>query len=452
MADGIFAPAPLEPWSRQALRQSLCQDWKRLSGPAAWTILAAILLIGFGDWSADYPYVVGVEYRQMIPGLRHWTILAQTGCVVILVLLGLINLAAGQWEFSPGMGSRLFLWLMLIATLCGACVGLLRGVEPRHVLGDSQNMILYMLPFAVTGLNGEKGIRRIRHLFFAACGLILIKLFLPVASDILQNASLDWRYLLKASPFLMPMALLSLSLFLGGRRAVHLILFVLASVGIFLAYMRGLYLGMAAGLLFIFILSIRGRRLSRLISAGVLFIVIGGGLTVMMQGDILKIFGAWDTDLFRIGFEYRMRQINMLMNMFFEFPIFGAGLGAFDPLHEGYEESLARPYLVELEYLNLLAKLGTIGFGLIAAAFVFLLLDCLRRARRAPSSEVRFTILGFAAGLIALMVASITNTLYSSVLFHLYVVILLLVSSASRSTEKSRALPCPEAPAVRVHR
>ena len=88
-----------------------------------------------------------------------------------------------------------------------------------------------------------------------------------------------------------------------------------------------------------------------------------------------------------------------------------------------------RPYISEMEYFNLLRKLGVVGFSMFVSAFGVLFLGCLRMCRRAATSEQRGFIVGLTAGLASLIVAGMTNAVYSSMYFHLYVVFVLLVLS-----------------------
>ena len=403
-------------------------------GTLAWFCFSAVLLIGLADISGDYPYVFGKEYRQWIPELRTYTSSISMVLIGILALKGILNILTFKNEFRAGLGVRMFLLLLLFSTIYGAASGLLQpDMNFFYVLGDSQNIIIYLSAFAITGMEHRKGWRSLRNLFFAGCGILVLKLIIPILYDLITSGTLDWRYLLKASPYFMSMVLVSLALFTNTSRTEsrinYFILFLLGSAGLFFANMRGLFLGTFAGLLFLFgviIKKIDIRYFRRIILAGIFFILIGGLLALNSQGDIFKTFGSWDSDIYHAGYQYRVRQMGMLMERFFEYPLAGTGLGTYNISYEGYEEGLFRPYLQELEYVNLLAKLGVLGFGMLIFAFGFLFFECLRTAIQMKASEEKGLIVGLTAGLVGLMISTATNTLYSSILFHFYIVIILL--------------------------
>ena len=152
-----------------------------------------------------------------------------------------------------------------------------------------------------------------------------------------------------------------------------------------------------------------------------------------MQGDITKSFGYWgDTNkTYQVGKEFRIRQADMLMKNFANNWIAGGGLGSFDSSWEGYDDWLPRPYLVESEWLNLLSKLGVIGISLWFAAFFCLFKSCINTARKAEQVNDSLFIYSLTAGFLSMTVGSFFQTCYSSILFHLYIMFLLLVLSAT---------------------
>ncbi len=132
-------------------------------------------------------------------------------------------------------------------------------------------------------------------------------------------------------------------------------------------------------------------------------------------------------DLWSGGIEYRLRQINNLYLRFTDSPWIGWGFGSFDTFYEGFRDWHIRPYLIELEYLNLLTKLGVFGTSIFLGCFVLLFYLVFLSAKKIQKFEDKLVLLGMGAGLLSLMIASATNVLYSSLTFHAFCMLTLLL-------------------------
>lgn len=430
---------------------NVCQRKSGVLDSAAWGSLWAFWILGFADISADYIFVFGFEYRRLVPEIASLIAQVTTGLLAVVVLIGLANLLTGRARYRAGRHVGLFLALFAASTVFGVAIGLLKGLKPSYVLDDGRNLMIYFTIFALTDINSERRLRSIRRLFLVACGVLAAKLLLGMASGLLLGEGLGWRLLLRLSFFFAPMLFIGLCLYSYSknfrRRARYLGILLLGAIGVFAAQMRGVFMGTAAGFIFLLTFFLRGRRLIRVVFASVILLCLGLGLGVAMQGDVTKAFGRWEEADRKVGVEYRLGQTDHLLSVFKENWIAGAGLGYYDPEYEGHADWLPRPYLLELEYLNLLAKLGLVGFGMLAAAFMCLLTACIGMGRRTGNPEHRALIAGLSAGLVALMVASITNTGYSSAYFHAYVALILLSLSAlrylARHARPRHAVPAP---------
>ena len=404
----------------------------------------ALWVISFIDISSDYAlHSTGSSYwdvDQLVPEeLRAWIQFILTLLIALLALLGVISLLRIKVWSKTSKEIKLFLLLFLASTVWGMLVGIIKGVPVNYVIGDSRNILIYLILFAVVGGMGDKIVDNLYRLFLIGCGIVLVKLFFSLAASLVFGSGLSWRSLFRQSSFFAPMLFVSIGFMVYDQRRTKrlqsTILALLAAFGIFAAQARGFFLGVLFGMLFFIIISLNQKKFYRAMPRLfiLMFLILSIGLCagIILQDDITKSFGYWEgTETFVGGFDFRIRQTNMLLAFFDKNWLVGAGLGAFDPTWEGYEEWLPRPYLVELEYLNLLAKLGLIGISLWIAAFVFLFSGCIRTARRALNMQHKGFIFGLTAGLFALMVESILQTGYSSVLFNLYIVLMLLVLAA----------------------
>jgi len=422
-------------------------------GSIGWWLFVALWLITFTEFSADYAVFMGTSYWGgdiAVPELRHQIQLVSTVLIGVLALLGGLALLQGRTVFRAAPEIKLFLLFFTASILWGALIGWLKEVPPNYIIGDSRNLVLYLILFAVGGAAAEQRIETFRRLFLIGCGILLLKLFYSFAANFASGEAVSWRSLLKLSCFFAPMLFIALGGVLYSKRVAqrrkNTLLAFLAAFGIFAAQARGFFLGTLAGALLFVVMLLKHRRFYLLIILAIVILGIGLGTGVVLQSDITKSFGYWKgTEIFEGGMEYRIRQADMLLTRFDNNWVEGTGLGSFDPDYEGYADWQPRPYLYELEYLNLLAKLGVVGISLWLAAFFFLFVGCLRAVRKAVKPEHRGFVLGLTAGLVALMVGSFVQTGYSSVSFHLYIVLMLLVLSALRSPQL--AVPPPGAQA-----
>jgi len=314
--------------------------------------------------------------------------------------------------------------------------------------------------------------RYLRNLFLVGCMILALKLLagfaIRVAATIgpftqYETMAYDLfgsgRWLLKLSMFFPPMLYIALSHLLSGgltktERRKYFWLVVLAVAGTYSSGMLGIYLGAFVGLLLVFFMFIcvDKKRLSKSIRLGIVSLGVLMIMSVFLHGDVKKVFQyGQGVEYFRLGSAYRLKQIDMHLTIFEDNWITGAGLGHYDheamrrlivwsrrsrgfgphPIADSGDVILTwpRPYISEMEYFNLLKKLGVVGFSMFVSAFGVLFLGCLRMCRRAATSEQRGFIVGLTAGLASLLVSGMTNAIYSSMYFHLYVVFVLLVLS-----------------------
>ncbi len=439
----VFKSHPIAVSSRTSSPTSNLQVRKTRSS-LAWWLFAALWIIGFADVSGDFAVFAGVPLfgpNNPVPELRQQTQLISTVLIGLLALLGCMALVRGKCAYRAAPEIKLFLLFFGASTVFGVLGGLVKGVPLNYIIGDSRNFVTYLIVFAVGVASSERRVEDLRRLFLIGCGILLLKLFYSYGLNLALGAELSRRSLLKLSSFFAPMLFVTLGWVVYGKRATewrrYAVLALLAAFGIFAAQARGLFLGTLAGALLFGVISPNHKRFYRLFILGLAILGIGLGAGIVLQGDITKSFGYWEAsdETFAPGLEYRVRQVDALLTMFGNNWLAGAGLGSFDPTYEGYQDWLPRPYLVELEYLNLLAKLGVVGISLWIAAFFFLFVGCIRAGRRAAKPEYRGFVLGLTAGLGALMIASIVQTGYSSVYFHLYIVLILLVLSALRASQ-----------------
>jgi hypothetical protein len=111
-----------------------------------------------------------------------------------------------------------------------------------------------------------------------------------------------------------------------------------------------------------------------MLAVPLLVIVIGVAFTYMGSMQRLRVF--------EVGSELsatsaRYLQYFSLMQLFWQYPVFGAGLGA----NAVVIRSVDAPYSYELTYVALLAKLGVVGSGIVVAVLLAWTSRLMRRSR-----------------------------------------------------------------------
>jgi hypothetical protein len=405
---------------------------RRATAPSVSLILFSLLLILFyADISSDFPYVWGVPLNKVFLDLPQITKPLGKLLIGIIAFIGVLKISLGNKSSNSGYKIDKFILLYGLSTFFGIVVGIIRGVDLNYIIGDSQNIIVYFALFAIKDIKTDKGLKYLQTLIVISIGFILIKLSVSLVSDVMMLRPISWRYYFKGSPYLSPLLLIALVKLIdnnsGYAKFKWLLVVIGASAGIFLANANGILLGTFVGLISIGLFYRDRTIIVKLLLFGVLVGSVNTILALILYNDISIAFGDWFSSSSIAGFNYRSMQVVSLLNMFFDNPIAGNGLGSYDPNWVGYRDWLPRPYLVELELINSMAKLGVIGFGLLVFSFYLLISRCIRIAKYSIHPQYRNLITGMAAGLISLLMQSTVQTLYSSVMFHLYVVSLLLV-------------------------
>lgn len=397
---------------------------------------AAVIIIGFADISGDYPTVFGQPFRFLFPQLRGYVSLATAALLAVLVLIGALNWATGRSTFRASVETKLFLGFLTVSTLWGMAVGLLNGVRPAFVLGDAQNVGVYLCVFALRRSQTPRQARALAVPFWIGVGILGAKFLLSTGSNLAVGEAIGGRYMFKLSTFFIVMLFHSLALSLtspdAADRRKYLGLVFYAAFGVLIAQMRGFFLGIVvASPLFAATLTSHRRRLVIAFAAALCvgaFVLV----TLPQSGPVPGWVQPFTTDSLSAGWSYRVEQFDFLMSAFRRHWIVGNGLGWFDPNSGFYPVWAARPYLVELEYPNLLVKLGVGGFAALACGFASLLFACAKSALQARSAELRGLMAGWTGGLVAMLIVSASNPVYSSLYFHLFVVVVLLTLSAVR--------------------
>lgn len=393
---------------------------------ASWFILVT-------DYSQDYALYLGRD-----DATADVSVVTALPVGIILAFVaggGLFSLIRRKNKHRIGLYSQKFILFFVLMTGWGAFIGFINNIPIRYIVGDSRNVVVYLCVFVVLGSSDYMKLSLYKKIALATAAILVIKLLFAIIFHFNITGAFSWRYLLKMSCFFPPLffgaVLRAITCTERKKRWGYFVAALMLASGVYAAQSRGLFLSTLGGGLFLIVIMWRRLPIPRLALVIIAVVLLGLMLGLTIQSDLSKSFGYWgeDNENYVRGKEFRERQSDMLLRNFFEHWLVGGGLGGYDATWEGHEEWLPRPYLVEVEYLNLLAKLGIIGCALWLAAFFYLFRGCLRAAQRAPTLDAKMFLYAATAGLASLMIGSAFQTLYSSVVFHLYVAFLILITS-----------------------
>lgn len=400
-------------------------------------IFCFVIVMGFLDFTNDFAIsrpINDVHSAQVIimPQISSYVQIITTCLFCLMVLKAILNLLLYKTSFFADEEIKIFLLLFISINIYGTIIGWLKGVNPIYIVGDFRNIIAYSAVFSIVDAFPNKRLIILRNVIFACGGILVIKVFLGYVVHYLTFGYVGWRSLLKLYMFFAPVFFIAYCGFLDAstlrKKIIYLCLSLLGAFGIFAVQTRGLFMGVGVGFVFALFFFVKKNNIKRLSVSMGLVLLLGLFMAIILSDDKGLILGDWKSDNFLSGLEFRREQAGMLWEQFSENWLFGAGLGAFNSTYDFYADN-PRPYLVELEFLNLFSKLGLIGMMGFFISFFCLIVGCINGIRRAACPDVRSFVAGLGCGLVAMIIASISNTGYSSIYFHLYIVVLLLTLS-----------------------
>jgi hypothetical protein len=331
-----------------------------------------VSILGFlalnGIWVAFVPVLTGTD--------MHWAIREPHAFVVLIpVLLTLALLRPEELDRTVLRLQQLVVVTALILAVFQVGVWLVGTLA-----GDLQWVVSVVLGAIYPGAGDDLKVGAAPDGFFRVFWIstlwcVLAFFWVPVA---FRSARLQWLF----------RALLVLDLFV--------------------AYSRGIWVGLAAGLLVASAATVTRRTFGRTLvrSAAV------GAITVGVLVAIVTATGELERGVARVAsttsrtdesIEARLEQSHYLLQLWYEHPIVGSGYGAYVP---GHVRSSDVPYSYEHMPYALLAKLGLMGVLASGLFFVGWAMTAWHARRAAPVQVASF--LGACA---ALLVAEMTNPL-----------------------------------------
>jgi len=198
--------------------------------------------------------------------------------------------------------------------------------------------------------------------------------------------------------FWLPVAVTNMRL----RRLCQLVLLM----DLFVAYSRGIWLGLIAGLVVATVTGVTRANVSRALTR----VAVGAVAGLLALGAILAATGALDRGIARFqsttsrrdeSIGARVEQAPFLLALWYEHPLVGSGYGAYSHANVRSQET---PYSYEHMPYALLAKLGLLGVLGSAIFFAWWGLTAWEVRRRAP-----LQVGSFLGACVALLVSEMTN-------------------------------------------
>lgn len=350
--------------------------------------------------------ISGDSILRAFPFEKGLLVTLSQGLIAVLIML-----------FTLIFGFKLPRKIELIVPFFLIILVLLLGLINGLIFNRAKFAISEIIPFlfvfsflAFCSLKNPISVKELEHCFTVIIYLILGKAVVYNIFTYFLLGDISWKVLLKQSPAL----ILPLSYFFSKiatnriTTANYLTLSVIIILITF-AMARMLFLAM----IFIICIHFLNRRIFKNIQIIVLIVLsffiyqllVGSSTT----GIIDFLYGG---NVFELGIDYRLVQLQVIISRLEASPLLGVGFGYFTPGYLDYG-LLSKPYLLELDILNFISKIGIIGSIVYAISYIMIY----RLIGLILCPVVRKTSLSLFWGIAGLLVYSTGQTAHQSYLF-----------------------------------
>jgi len=392
----------------------------------------------------------------------------------ILILVWVYKIYRKKLSLKPIFKSKFAKPLIILALffpILWGILGWIYGWPARYIIGDGNGFLFYILFFLlITVLPKAEKSRKLVKVYLVSIvlvGVISTALYFLAATEIVNIWFLKqlflgrmfyggkigimpdgaYRLFLGNGIFIQSGLLILTALLLGGyrlrKRGRNIILasILFVHLALIASYTRGFWVAVLGALLFLTLWLSWKQRLKLLVGIVVLFIIseiVFRGLFGLSFFNFF--FGRLATTVSvekdPVSLGQRVSQIRVLGGAILRRPFWGTGFGTYFPLYRT-QELVADPYSFELGYLDMLVKFGIVGFvfwGLVMIRIFFKGIKILLFKFDLDRRD-RAIILGFLAGLVALLIVGGTSPFLMSSfgIAHIVLTIYLVEQYASKS-------------------
>lgn len=362
-----------------------------------------------------------------------WFFVATAGAGIVWVGYGLLRNNAGALSESVFFFALPMLWLFIVLgtslsavqtvvntiPFVGLVIGLLGSLYYLYAIGFASLRWVTVVPLGQSaGLPGDRDYGFVLTLYSLASLTFLIPFLL--ISLVVPN-SYSWKpSRLVAWPALLVLLLL---LFVSGRRALFVSIVLAVGIGFVL-----------------FLLGKAEQRTRRRLYVATLAVLLSSAvLAVVSKFSFEAMIGSIATDLFAPG-SVRARSGDSLIASFLNSPVIGHGLGA---TVSGSVRDKSRPWNFELQYHLLLNDLGILGFAILTAATLAVVVIGVRLYR---ANRVRFVLLiPMTVGTVSVLIANASNPyLHTPGQYWMFYLLVASISAAAVEKHSPGSLANPD--------
>jgi hypothetical protein len=316
-------------------------------------------------------------------------------------------------SFGFKLPRRLPLLLPFLIFLGVILIGFLNGLLSNNivnVLNETIPFFFITLFLVFSAIKNPFSVLEIESFLKIFVYIVSFKVLIYLVASYLVYDLFSWKILLKQSPFLLiPLSvyLSKVSIKIKSDRVYGLLL--LLFICIVFAQARMLMLASIV----IFMVYFLNRRVARgLFVAG--SITASLGIYMLITGIEITDFSKslYGGGVFEKGLDYRIVQLEIIMNRLIDNPFLGVGFGYYTPGYLTYGE-LAKPFLLELDILNFISKIGLIVTFFYGVAYILLF----RLIKKIADDGVRLLAKSLFVSLVGLLIYSLGQTLHQSYLY-----------------------------------
>jgi len=295
-------------------------------------------------------------------------------------------------------------------------LGFLNGILSNNfwnALNETMPFMFVMIFLPICSIEKPISCENVESALKMLVYIVAIKVIIYLITFYILYDVPSWKILLKQSPLLLiPLCVYCSKLAMKTKpnESINFILFLIMVCAVF-SQARMLIIACV----FVFSFYFLGRRIVRILP---IFFIMGLSLLVyfLFIGDLGKFAEVINgSKEFSAGLGYRLVQFDIILDRLIEFPIFGVGFGYYTPGYSTYG-LLAKPFLLELDILNFISKIGALGTFFYGLAYLLLF----RLIKTIADDNVRRLSLSMFISLIALLVYSLGQTAHQSVNYWIF--------------------------------
>lgn len=307
----------------------------------------------------------------------------------------------------------LYPFILFIFVIFGGLAHGLLVNNPLDAINEAIPFLFILLFLAFSSMKKPLSIHEVEQVLKLLVIFVFLKLITYMILSYAFYGVFAWKVLTKQAPLLViPLSVFLSNYILKNKYKGNSILLLLIITCIMFAQARMLILSS----MFIFSYYFLGRSFIKSLPL-VLIIGFSFQLYLILIGESASDVGSffYGGDAYEEGLSYRLIQLEVISNRLIESPIFGKGFGHFTPGYLTYD-LLAKPYLLELDILNFISKIGIAGTLVYGFAYI----QIFQLIKKISNVDVRRLATALFISLIALMIYSLGQTTHQSVNYWIF--------------------------------